>query len=388
MRVLSNPNSLFIVIWSLALFLYSLNCLSIYVPLKLDVFFLISLNMLVSVILLLVNTITQKETYDKERSNLELNFFLRRNEVRIKKFINNLLLIYILILIADIYYSDGVPFIWALTKSDKSYIDFGIPTLHGLSNSIIFFLASFLAILIFFKVGNYKKILVCLFIYQIMLLSRGTIIVMTVQILGVVLVVNKSTVFKKLCIALFFVFFIIGFGMLGDLRQGANPYYGLIVDEWKPVFENLPSGVLWWFVYFTSGVNNLNFNVGVLEPLYLPIYTFSKLVPSVVLNMLEMEKVADNFQFVNSGLNISTIYSAFYSDFGLYSFLMVMFIQIVASKKYNSARKGQVYSLLGYLVVYQALFLSFFIDTFFYIPFLFQFVIIYLLKVTLNETKS
>lgn len=207
---------------------------------------------------------------------------------------------------------------------------------------------------------------------------------MTAQMLAVWLFLSRMTFFRSIKFLVFFVVFIVGFGELGDLRQGANPYFGLVVDDWKDFFNSSPSGFLWFYVYLTSGLNNLNFNIELIEPSYTPLYTFAKLLPSVIYNFLGMEKVVDAFVFVNAGLNVSTIYSAFYSDFGLLSFLLVMIIQIIASYQYNLARKGNIYGLLSYVIAYQAILLSFFIDTFFYIPFLFQFVIIYFLKVSLR----
>jgi oligosaccharide repeat unit polymerase len=343
----------------------------------------------VAIILLLMRVV---HYYPNKKNSSTLNFelkqFLNSRQRKIKKYIKYLLLIYILIAILDVFYSRGVPIIWALTGSSRSYVDFGVPTLHGIANSIVFFLASLLTLLTILKVKNYKGILFALIVYQVLILSRGTIIVMTVQMLAVFLFISRMGFLKNIGIVVFLLVFVVAFGMLGDLRQGANPYYGLLTDEWKELFNSLPSGFLWAYIYVSSGLNNLNFNVGIIEPSYIPVYTFAKLVPSIIYNFFSIEKVVDTFTFVNAGLNVSTIYSAFYSDFGILSFLLVMVIQLVASNKYNLARKGNIYSLLSYVVAYQAIFLSFFIDTFFYIPFLFQFVIVYFFKVALRAKTT
>lgn len=389
MGILANPNILFITIWSLVLTLYSANCLIVYDALKVETVLLILPNVLVSITLLLMRLgDNNKFKKNLERLNFELKLFLNSKRHKIKRFVKYLLIIFILISILDIFYSRGVPIIWALTGSSRSYVDFGIPTLHGIANSILFFLASLLTLLTILKVKDYKSILFALIIYQVLILSRGAIIVMTVQMIAILFFICRMGFLKNIGIIAFLLVFVVAFGMLGDLRQGENPYYGLLTDEWKDVFHSLPSGFLWAYTYATSGLNNLNFNIGLIEPSYTPVYTFSKLVPSVIYNFFDIEKVVDTFTFVNAGLNVSTIYSAFYSDFGILSFLLVMFIQLVASNKYNLARKGSVYSLLSYVIAYQAIFLSFFIDTFFYIPFLFQFVIVYFFKVALREKKT
>lgn len=389
MGILANPNILFITIWSLVLALYSLQCLTIYDVLKSEVIFLIFINIFVSVMLLLIRLAGYKSCKkNPARLGFELKLFLISNRYKIKRYVRYLLIIYVFIAILDILYSRGIPSIWALTGSVRSYVDFGIPTIHGIANSIVFFLSSLLTMLTILKVKNYKNILLVLIIYQVLILSRGTIIVMSVQILAVFLFLSRMRVLKSLGMIAYLFLLIVAFGILGDLRQGANPYYGLLSDDWEDVFQSLPSGFLWGYVYLTSGLNNLNFNMGLIEPSYMPVYTFAKLVPSVTYNFLGIEKVVDTFTFVNAGLNVSTIYSAFYSDFALPSFLLVMVIQLIASNKYNSARKGSVYGLLCYVIAYQAIFLSFFIDTFFYIPFLFQFVIIYFFRVTLRAKTT
>lgn len=390
MSILANPNIIFVVIWSLVLALYSARFVDIYGEVRAETVFLISLNILVSIILFLWSKLTlRSRRRSKVSLKMALAVFLSSKIRAIRRCIKYLLSIYILIAVLDIIYSKGIPLVWALTGSARTYVDFGIPTLHGLANSIAFFLASFLTLLATLKVKNYKTVLVVLFVYQILILSRGTIIVMTVQILAVILFFSKFSFLKNIGLMAFLLLFIVGFGILGDVRQGGiNPYYQFLNDEWIIFFNSIPSGFLWFYMYLTSGFNNLNLNMGSIDHSYLPVYTFAKLIPSAIYSLFDAEKTVDTFLFVHNGLNVSTIYSASYSDFGVASFLLVMIIQIVASYNYNLARAGSLYGLLSYVIVYQAIFLSFFIDTFFYMPFLFQFVIVFYLKITLGEKKT
>lgn len=386
MGLIANPSVLFITIWTLIVTLYSAKLLTIYDSLKFETFLLISLNIAVALALLLFSYTRERvPKYTKTRAVEELKSFLIPKLGNVRIYINYSLSLYVLISVLDIYYSQGLPLLWVLGGSSLSYVDFGIPTFHGLANSIVFFLASFLTLLTVLKVKDYKVLLFLLFLYQVLILSRGTIVVMSVQMLAVIFFTTRFNFLKSFFLVAFLVIFVVGFGMLGDIRQGgANPYYGFVTEEYLELFRSIPSGFLWFYIYFTSGLNNLNFNIGTIEHNYLPVYTFAKLIPSIVYNITGIEKSVDAIVFVNAGLNVSTVYSAFYSDFGVSAFLLVMIVQVVASINYSQAKAGNVFALLKYIVAYQAIFLSFFIDTFFYLPFLFQYVIIYFLKTFLR----
>jgi len=204
--------------------------------------------------------------------------------------------------------------------------------------------------------------------------------VMGVQSLCVVMLLSRSGILSMWKYAILAIFVIIGFGYFGDLRQTYNPFIPLVNDEWRSFFENIPSGFLWVYIYFTSGYNNLIFNVDLINPTYFPYYSLAKLVPSVVYNLLGVTKTLDGFEFVNENLNVSTIYASFYSDFGILAFFPVFFIQGLAVYFYKRAWRGDFFSLLKYSIVFQAIIFSPFIDTFFYLPFIVQFLFIKYLK--------
>lgn len=153
MATFANPNVLFVVIWVLVLALYSTNCLIIYEGLKDKAILLIVLNVLVSVVLLLMAQVTIKRsclTIKYRHSHMALRTkykkFLTSKLHIIRAYIRGLLIIYIFIAILDIFYSNGVPLVWSLSGDSRSYVDFGIPTLHGVANSIVFFSGIFFSI--------------------------------------------------------------------------------------------------------------------------------------------------------------------------------------------------------------------------------------------------
>ncbi|MDD2162453.1 O-antigen ligase [Pseudomonas sp. MIL19] len=374
-RILVNPNSAFIVIWLSLIFLFSLEILQINVAYSWSAITVICINIILAGLMLVLSLGRRKRLdISAVRSALYDKRFV------IKRYVYLMFGVYAVISVFDVIYSGGVPLYWKLSGDSRQYVDFGIPTLHGIANSIIYFLSALCVLLAYLKIARSPWLLLMIFIWQFLILSRGTIMVMVVQMLSVYLIMSRPALKRTLILVAFVFATIIFFGVAGDIRQGQNPYYGLLNDEWYSFFEAIPSGFLWIYVYLVSGFNNFLFNAELIEPSYFPVYTFAKLVPSVVYNMLGIEKAVDSFQFVNAGLNVSTIYSGFYSDFGLFAFFPVFIIQAIASVAYGRAQGGSIYDLLAFSVCYQAVVFSPFIDTFFYLPFIFQFFIIWHFK--------
>ena len=383
MRILVNPNSVFIIIWVSLVALFSLGVLKINVPYSWGALFIVSVNVILALALFLI-TLIKRNVFDQAA----LRVFLGASRAVVDKYVRLLFFVYVLISVLDVIYSGGIPFIWKMVGDTKQYVDFGIPTLHGIANSIIYFLSALCVILYCLKVGSHRVILLTIFVWQFLIFSRGTIMVMIVQMVGVYMFLAPSSIKRTFFVCLLALAVILFFGVTGDLRQGENPYYGLLVPEWESFFSIVPSGFLWVYVYLVSGFNNLLFNASLIEPTYLPVYTFAKMVPSVVYNLLGIEKAVDSFEFVNAGLNVSTIYSGFYSDFGLFAFVPVFIIQLMATVTYMRALGGSVYDLLAFSVCYQAIVFSPFIDTFFYLPFIAQFLIVLHFKKVIEHERT
>lgn len=383
MKLLVNPNLVFIIIWISLISLFSLDILVINVPYSWGAVFVVVMNVVLALAMLFITVIkSNKFELSEVRNNLE-----GRRAV-IEKYVRWLFVTYVAISVLDILYSGGVPIVWKLTGDERQYVDFGIPTLHGIANCIIYFLSALCVALHVLKVSRHCLILIVIFTWQFLIFSRGTIMVMVVQMLGVYMFLAPSNIKRTLLLCLLAFAVVVFFGVAGDLRQGGNPYYGLLEPEWKAFFSIVPSGFLWVYVYLVSGFNNLLFNASLVEPTYFPLYTFAKLVPSVVYNVLGVEKAVDSFEFVNAGLNVSTIYSGFYSDFGLFAFFPVFIIQAVATVAYMRALGGSVYALLAFSVCFQAIVFSPFIDTFFYLPFIAQFLIIFHFKKVVEHAPA
>lgn len=375
---LANPNILFIVIWILVIYLHSLHALEIYLDVDHYSISFIYINLVYAIFLLMYQFFYFKNKNYRELIIIKIN----KNFQSIDLYIRRLLLVYLNISILDIIYSGGIPILWNYMGIEKDYTLYGIPTLHGLANGIVFFtLTLMFSLTLLLKDNRYIKFILLIFLWQIFILSRGVIMVSIAQLLCVYILFTKQTKSKWLIIIFIMILLIIAFGYLGDIRQGSNPYYGLLNYEWLDFFHKLPSGFLWFYVYFTSGFNNLIYNTAIIDPNYLPFYSFSKLLPSIYYALIDVSKSGDSFEFINAGLNVSTIYAGFYSDFGYLSFIPVLFIQYFSFRFYTGAISGSLSDCISYAVFFQAILLSFFTDTLLYLPFIVQFYFTYKLKI-------
>jgi oligosaccharide repeat unit polymerase len=375
-RILANPNILFIGVWTSVIYLQSLHVLNIYLDAdKYNISFIYT-NIIFALLIVIYQAVGNNRRYNYFAITKK---YLEEHHDIIDSYIRKLLIIYVGISIVDVIYSGGIPILWPFMGIIKDHTEYGTPTLHGLANGIVFFTTTLMFLLI--MVENKKKYwyyIALMLVWQFMILSRGVIMVSLAQLLCIYFIFTKQIKIRWLSTSI--IILIIGFGYLGDLRQGSNPYYGLLDEKWIDSFEKIPSGFLWVYVYFTSGFNNVIYNTTLIDPNYFPYFSFAKLLPSIAYSLLGISKAVDSYEFVNTGLNVSSIYSGFYSDFGYLAFIPVSIIQIFSFKFYKGAIRGNLTDILSYTVFFQAILLSFFIDTLLYLPFVVQFYFIYKLK--------
>lgn len=371
---LASANIFFVVIWLLVILLHSMRVLSINVGFNMPILMLIMVNILTAISMSIWEGRVRIGYVDliKTKLNAHMSSYWT--------YLSKLMWLYAALSFVDVLYSGGVPFVWALNGSQLNYTDYGVPTLHGLANGLVFFVITSLFLLTILDVKKCWLHIGVIMAFQILIVSRGVIMVSVAQMLCIYFLFARRSFAKMLMLTAVLFLLVVVFGLIGDFRQGSNPYLSFVNDDWFEVFDFLPSGVLWVYVYVESGFNNLLFNESIIEPQYTPVFSFAKLLPTVIYSLLGLEKVIDNFEFVNAGLNVSTIYSGFYSDFGFFSFIFIFLLQFLSAYFLKKIYGGSIYSIFVYAVFYQAVFFSFFIDTLLYLPFLIQIFFAYKLK--------
>jgi oligosaccharide repeat unit polymerase len=168
------------------------------------------------------------------------------------------------------------------------------------------------------------------------------------------------------------------FGVIGDLRSGAEAFLALAQPS-----ENfpkwMPSGFLWVYMYLTTPLNNLQFDVNkemISYDLSFP-NTLSLLFPSVIRNVLFDNSSAED-TLVTQAFNVGTAFQGPYLDCGRFGIFVFGFVVGFVSGCYYRNRSS-LYFKISYSVIAQCCLLSIFYNHFCYLPILFQFFILYLI---------
>ena len=278
---------------------------------------------------------------------------------------------WIAITIVEIIVSGGIPIIWLAINSSKTYQDFGIPSLGGLMNSLIFAI-SLCRFGLFLITGERRHLRIPTFIliWSILIITRNMLLVSLIQF--VILFVWFRPI-KKATVAKFITGFaglVLLFGAIGDYRSGSSD----LIRVWAQPTENyplwLPSGVLWAYIYVTTPINNLAYTVDVARPLDSIMFpnTVALLFPSIFRIIIYGDSIGDveSGQLVNKTFNVSTEYIGPYQDFGFIG--IVVFSAVTAFACISVWSRTDLKSVLAYAVLGQCLVLSLFWDQFLALP--------------------
>lgn len=306
------------------------------------------------------------------------------NLKKLHSFSVKMLPILLIMFVIDVIYSGGVPLIWIIFDTGQTHADFGIPTFHGTFHGILLFFVTSSFFLLrqgFNKKENLFHIIL-FFIYAAIVFNRGIVCIFIIQLFFINLIIMKKISIKHFFLFLILsVFLIFIFGVLGDFRTGYNVFYTNIKSEWEYIFEFLPKSFLWFYAYYTGGLNNLYANIPNIEPTYFPFYTFARMVPTLVYKWIGITNTNGPFTLASASITISTAFQGILSDFGLFGILLYLPVIIFAQISYRKALKGNIFSILIYGILMQTIIMTPYIDTIFYLTFLLQiFLAIYALQ--------
>lgn len=280
----------------------------------------------------------------------------------------------------EIVVSGGVPLVWLLTGNPKTYADFGIPSLHGLLNSMLLALGLCYTA-IFARYGGRRYLLFPLAIlgWALLVVTRSMIVVNLIET-GMVIVLYRGLpgklAVRLIALALIFV---IGFGALGDLRSGAENFRA-VAQPTETYPQWLPSGVLWVYIYLTTPLNNLIYTMASVRPVDNLLFpnTLAPLFPTVLRKFIYGPSVetALSGELVDQAFNVSTAYIGPAQDYGALGMMCFSFlISIIAAFYWWRANFRDD---LIYIVIGQCLLISVFYDYFFSLPIITQVIWIYL----------
>lgn len=379
---LSNPLLIFAAIWLFSFALFMLNMTSNIVPMNTSILILVLGNVLSAVLIYLY--IGAHTEVKSQAGFIELYHL---NERRFDRFIRYLLAFWVFGSVLDIVYSRGLPILWAVLGADRDYTDFGIPSFHGVVNASYLFALTMMGFK--YVVDRQKRVLffiALLLLWPVAMLGRGILLSALIQIAAVFFFLNRMHLRSAVSVVLGILAVIYVFGWLGDLRGTANPFVYLVRQDYRDVFASLPSGFLWFYIYVTTGLNNVAANIESLQPGYTLHYSVINLLPSFLRTSLDNYQLnASLLKLVDQNLNTSTFYSGYISDFGLIGGLLGgVVLQLSATITYFKARAGSVPALLAYSILFQCLVLSPFYDLLFLLPYLAQISFALLLSLLLS----
>ena len=279
--------------------------------------------------------------------------------------------IWIAVTVVEITASGGVPIAWALTGSSKTYVDFGIKSLHGFVDSLQLTIAICYFVL-FLASKQLKDLRVPIFFvcWCGVIINRNMMLVTLLEfaVLYVRLRGLKVSTATKLVAGM--LSFILVFGFIGDIRQGSGGAIRQLAQPTDEYPDWLPSGALWAYIYITTPINNLVYNVKETRPAYNPLFpnTVATLFPSVVRVVIYGDQLSDaeSGQLVVSAFNVSTAYVGPYQDFGHTG--MTLFSVMTGAMCFFFWVRNDLKNVLMLAVVTQCLILTLFFNHFFYLP--------------------
>ena len=292
--------------------------------------------------------------------------------------------VWMVISLFEIIISGGIPLLWLFQHSTKTYVDFGVSSLHGLVNSLLLSIG-LCRFVLFLLTGSRRHLIVPGFIlgWSILVVTRNMLLVAIIEFC--ILFFRIKPVRKKTIVKLIagFIGLVLAFGAIGDYRSGSSDLIRLWAQPTQNYPEWLPSGVLWAYIYISTPINNLVYTSEIVRPINSAVFpnTLVTLFPSVIRELIYGHQVddAESGQLVNSAFNVSTAYIGPFQDYGFLGVALFSMLTAVACQGFWF--RGGLRDILIYAVLIQCLVLTLFFDHFLYLPVISQIVwILYFFK--------
>ena len=291
-----------------------------------------------------------------------------------------LLVFWLVFSFIEVIYSGNLPLLSLFgIGTYVNYVDFGISGFHGLLNAVYLFISLFtFALYIITKKIRYLYIFIFLILWPILLVKRQLLMSMFVQVLFLYIIFNEIGVKKLIGVLASVLLLIFFFGFVGDLRSGREHLLALAGISFDyPDF--LPSGLMWVYLYVTTPLSNVNFNIQDIHPHYFPYHSIMSTFPSFLRGFFqELVNVESNFILVTEAFNVSSFFQSFVLDFGIFfTFILIFLMGLIFTHIFYQSQRRLVFSFLLIVVLHNIVF-SVFVNFFTHIVFLFELLVIYL----------
>lgn len=363
-----NPVTLFVLTWILVLTLYVFHFSLVLTTLN----FLLFTYIVLSCVSFILSYFLLNDFYRIKTINSV--YFTKVNISITLKYVFYL---WFLLSLLEIGYFRSIPILSIFGIGEGAYTEWGIPSLHGLLNSMILVISNYcLYLYIQTKEKKYLKYFLLCLIWPLMLITRQLFMSMAVQGILVYFFFNKLKIKNVLRFGVLALVIILLFGIVGDLRSGSSDAFIAIAQPSSNYPTFLPSGFLWVYIYITSPLNNVNFNIHDY-----PLFNFnpspllSSILPSFIRDKITFWGQASNFKLVDDLLNVSSMFPNYLSAFGyigsiLFYFLMGLTFNFIYFKT-KKERVNIKWVFILVVILHNILF-SLFVDFFSSLVFIFQ----------------
>jgi oligosaccharide repeat unit polymerase len=309
--------------------------------------------------------------YSRQTTTSVINLVSLETKLRI------LFKVWVLISLVEIYVSGGLPLVWLFTNNTKTYVDFGIPSLHGIVNALLTAIA-LCRFALFLLTGKKRHLFIPVFalLWSVIAITRQLMLVSLIEFALIFLQIRpiRRATFVK--IAAGSLAFVLAFGFMGDLRQGSSDGFRALAQPSEDYPEWFPSGFLWAYIYISTPINNLMYTMRVVQPVDNLLFpnTASTLFPSVLRSAIYGEDLGEaaSGQLVVSAFNVSTAYVGPYQDLGLLGMALLSILSACITLLFWF--QNDLRSVLMFSVATQCLMLNLFYNQFFALPMIMQIV--------------
>lgn len=369
MMIRLTPQKVFMLVWFTSLVIpYVADEHPMLFPVKSETLFLVCFNITVFFGFgLLFRSLGIRGGEDKVRNALSEIFF-----PRFKKRIHFLFNAWAVSYLINIIGSGGFPLLWVVQGDPRTYVDFGLPTLGGLSNMLRAFVLS--ACYIIYKCDNSsfqskRKYLLAAFllILTTFLLEtgRGNGVVLMLHPVALYILMNRFSLKKVAASAMLFIAFVGFLGLIQHVRYMGNADYSESVEKYieNSGFDNLgeiEALLVPAVMYMAMPVINTDLNVKISEFIkFEPYYVLQGLLPTVIRDAVFTK--GDYGELVNEANNASSYYVPFLRDFGVIGAVLGTSILLaIVSYWYARAMQGNAFYILSYPPFFMSVTLSFF----------------------------